>query len=70
MNGRTGDANAHLGNLDGRPDDSQVWNTLPSELEDELIQKRGATPPDRYRRAIDAYFKRIGAGRNSLQSNN
>ena len=53
-----------LGLGDGETTD---WNSLPSKLEEELIQKQGTTPPDRYRRAIDAYFERIGAGRRSLK---
>jgi hypothetical protein len=35
------------------------WNTLPSELRASLLQERGRTPPKRYQRAIEEYFKTI-----------
>ena len=60
-------ASTRLGELGLGDGENEDWNSLPSKLEEELLQKQGTTPPDRYRRAIDAYFKRIGAGRRSLK---
>jgi len=40
-------------------DRGQRWDTLVSKLRKELTQQRGTVPPERYRRAIDAYFRRI-----------
>ncbi|MCB1100481.1 MAG: hypothetical protein KDN22_33265, partial [Verrucomicrobiae bacterium] len=56
-----------LGELGIGAGDREDWNALPSKLQEELIQKQGTAPPDRYRRAIDAYFERIGGGRRSLK---
>ncbi len=35
------------------------WNVLVSKLRDELKQGRDTTPPEQYRRAIEAYFRNI-----------
>jgi len=41
------------------PDRQPRWDTLVSRFSEELVQQRGNVPPERYRRAIDAYFSRI-----------
>jgi hypothetical protein len=38
---------------------SRSWNTLVSELGDELRQGRDNIPPEQYRQAIEEYFKTI-----------
>ena len=35
------------------------WNTLPSELRDELLQQRGQNPPKQYEETIQDYFRAI-----------
>ena len=35
------------------------WNVLASQLEDELQQGRDSAPPERYRKAIEQYFRQI-----------
>jgi len=35
------------------------WNVLVSRLRDELMQGRDNVPPERYRQAIDSYFRRV-----------
>ena len=35
------------------------WNTLPSELRDELMQQRGQNPPKQYEDTIQDYFRAI-----------
>jgi len=35
------------------------WNTLPSELRDQLLQEKGQNPPKQYERAIQEYFRSI-----------
>ncbi|MCG8449120.1 MAG: hypothetical protein MI725_06015 [Pirellulales bacterium] len=39
--------------------DHTDWNLLLSQLEDELQQDRGNAPPERYRRAIEQYFRQV-----------
>lgn len=37
------------------------WNTLASQLKDQIRQGRGHIPPEQYRRAIERYFELIAA---------
>ena len=39
--------------------DTSNWNTLPSELRDELLQQRGQNPPKQYEDTIQDYFRAI-----------
>ena len=39
------------------------WNRLASQLEDDLRQGRDKAPPERYRRAIEQYFRQISGAR-------
>ena len=55
-----GEAAVPKGGLDELGDTAD-WNTLPSELKDQLLQKRGNTPPPKYQKAIEKYFETIGA---------
>ena len=38
------------------------WNDLASKLGDDLQQGRNTAPPERYRRAIEQYFRQISGG--------
>lgn len=38
---------------------AQSWNVLASKLGEELQQGRGNVPPERYRKAIEQYFRQI-----------
>lgn len=40
------------------------WNRLVSQLEDDLQQGRDKAPPERYRRAIEQYFRQISGSKN------
>ncbi|MGJ8633594.1 MAG: hypothetical protein ACSHX7_06720 [Luteolibacter sp.] len=46
---------ANLNELQGTSD----WNTLPSDLRDELLQQRGQNPPKQYEDTIQDYFRSI-----------
>ncbi len=41
------------------------WNVLLSQLGDDLRQGRDKAPPERYRRAIEQYFRQISRDRNA-----
>jgi len=47
-----------LGEDDGAAD-GRDWNTLASELADELKQGHDNVPPEEYRQAIDSYFRAL-----------
>jgi len=45
-----------------RAHETADWNQLASELEDDLRQRRDKAPPERYRRAIEQYFRQVSGG--------
>ncbi len=46
------------------------WNRLASQLGDDLQQGRNTAPPERYRRAIEQYFRQISGASNEQSSSN
>jgi hypothetical protein len=51
-------------------DGERDWNVFVSQLEDQLRQARGQIPPEEYREAINAYFRRLAeAQARSLHEN-
>ncbi len=43
------------------------WNRLASQLEDDLRQGRDKAPPERYRRAIEQYFKQVSGAKDGAK---
>jgi len=43
------------------------WNRLASQLDDDLRQGRDKAPPERYRRAIEQYFRQVSGGKKELE---
>ena len=44
------------------------WNRLASQLEDDLRQGRDKAPPERYRRAIEQYFRQVSSSEKEFES--
>ena len=57
--GAKGVADPTLGDP-GDVGEGEDWNLVPSELKEDLRQKRGTTPPERYRKVIEKYFESVG----------
>ncbi len=43
------------------------WNRLASQLSDDLLQGRDKAPPERYRRAIEQYFRQVSGANNDSE---
>ena len=41
------------------PLEEQQWNTLVSKLRKDMLKERTTNPPEKYRKAIDNYFRGI-----------
>lgn len=64
---KEGEAEDLVKNMPKLAKETADWNRLASQLEDDLRQGRDKAPPERYRRAIEQYFRQVSGSEKSNQ---
>lgn len=64
---KEGEAEDLVKNMPKLAKETADWNRLASQLEDDLRQGRDKAPPERYRRAIEQYFRQVSGSEQSDQ---